>query len=62
MNKDKSCFRCASVLFFGEIISSQSMRPDLRKLMAITYILLLKLKKELQAFLGMLSYFRSFPQ
>ena len=38
LNKEKHCFRCTSVPFFGEIISRQGMGPDLRKLKVLADI------------------------
>ena len=60
LNKDKCPVWFTSVPFFGEIISRQGMRPDMRKLKALTDLPPPKSKKELQVFLGILNYLRKF--
>ena len=35
LNKDKCHFRCTSVLFLGEIISQNGVKPDLQKIKAL---------------------------
>ena len=55
LNKDTCHFQCTKVLFFGEIISRNGVKPDLQKLKAMTWISPQN-KKELQAFLGIINY------
>ena len=45
-NKDKCTRRCKLVQFFGNIISGQGIRPDLRNLKALTDMPPLKSKKD----------------
>ena len=49
-----------SVPFFGEIISRCGVKPDLQKLKALTEMPPLKIKKELQTFLGIIDYLSKF--
>ena len=51
LNKDKCLFRCMSI-FFGKIISQPAADPS--KIQALTDMPQLKMKKELQSFLGIL--------
>ena len=46
LNTDKCHFRCTSVPFLGEIISRKDIRPNPRKLKALTDMTLLKLKRD----------------
>ena len=55
VNKVKCHLRLPSVSFFGEIISSQDVRPDPRKQKALTDMPPQNSQKELQAFLGILN-------
>ena len=63
LNKDKCCFRCTSVPFYGEVRSRHGMKPYPQKLKALTGCLLIKpkkKKKELLAFLGKINYLNKF--
>ena len=57
--KDNCHLRWTSVPFYGEGISTHGMRPDPWKLKSLTEIPP-KVKKELQAFLGMINYLSKF--
>ena len=54
---NKCHFRCPALTFFGEIISRQGMRPDPRKLKAVTHM---PAPNELQAYLDVLNYLSKF--
>ena len=56
LNKDKSLFRCLSIPFIGKTISWLGMSPDPSKIQPLTYRPPLKMKKELQSFLGIINY------
>ena len=60
LNKDKCLFRCTSIPFFGKLIWWQGRSLDPRKVQALTEMLLPKYKKELQSFMGILSYLFEF--
>ena len=60
LNKDKCHFRCTSVQFFGEIISRHGVMPDPQKLKALMEMTPPKTKNKLQAFLGIINYWRKF--
>ena len=57
LNKDKCHFRCTSVPFFSEVISRYGVQPNPWKLKALTDMLPLKTKKELQTLLSIINYF-----
>ena len=54
--KDKCLFRCTRIPFFCEIIFWPGVNPDPKTLQTLTGMLLLKIKKELHLFLGILHY------
>ena len=54
-----SC-RCMSTPFFDDIISQQGVSPDTNKIHVLTDMPQLKIKKELQSFLGILNYLSTF--
>ena len=60
LNKEKCCFRCTSIPFFGEVVSRQGIQPDLQKVRALTEMLVSQNQKELQAFLGIINYLNKF--
>ena len=60
LNKDKCHFRCTSILFFGEVVSREGIKPDLQKIKALAEMSAPKIKKELQAFLGIINYLSKF--
>ena len=58
LNKEKCHFRCTLVLFFAEVISRHGVKPDPQKLKALMERPLPKTKKEPQAFLGIINFFK----
>ena len=60
LNKDKCHFRCTLVPFFGEIILWHEVKPYPQKIKALMEIPPPKIKKELQAFLGIINYLGRF--
>ena len=46
--------------FFGEVVSKEGIQLDPQKIRALTKMLVLKNKKELQAFLGIINYLSKF--
>ena len=60
LNKEKCHFRCTSIPFFGEVISGKGVQPDPQKIKVLTDMPTPKSKKELQAFLGIISYLKIF--
>ena len=56
LNNDKCLFRCISILFFGEVISQQSVSLHHRIVQALTDMPPPKYKKELLSFLCILIY------
>ena len=52
----KCHFRYTSIFFFGEVISWHGVQPDPQKLKALTEMPPAKVKRDLQAFLGMINY------
>ena len=59
-NKDICYFGCASVQFFGGVISRHGVQPNPWKLKALPDMLPPKTKKELHAFCGMINYLGEF--
>ena len=57
---DKCHFRCTSMPFFGEVVSRQGVQPDPQKVKALTKMPAPKNKRELQSFLGVISYLGKF--
>ena len=49
-----------SIPFFGKVVLRQGIQPDLQKIRALTEMPVLKNKKELQAFLGIINYLGKF--
>ena len=60
LHKEKYHFRCTSIPFFGQVVSWQSIQPEPQKVRALTEMPLLKNKKELMAFLGIINYLNKF--
>ena len=60
LNKEKCHFRCTSIPFFGEVMSRQGIQPDPQKVRALTEMPMLKNRKELQPFLGIINYLNKF--
>ena len=60
LNKAKCHFRCMSVPFFGEVVSRQGVQPNPQKVRALTEMPVPQNKKELQAFLGIITYLNKF--
>ena len=60
LNKEKCHFRCTSIPFFGKVVSREGVQPDLQKIKALTEMPAPKIKKELQAFLGIINYLGKF--
>ena len=60
LNKDKCHSRCTSVLFFGEVISTNGVQPDPQKIKALVNMPPPNNKKEPQAFLLVVNYLRQF--
>ena len=60
LNKDKCHFRCTGIPFFGEVLIRQGVQPDPQKVRALTEMLALKNKRELQSFLGIINYLGKF--
>ena len=60
LNKDKCCFRCTSVLFFGELISGCEVQSNPQNLKALKNMQPPRTKEELQAFLGIINYLGKF--
>ena len=60
LNKDKYHFRCASIPFFGKVVSREGIQPDTQKIRALSKMPAPKNKRELQAFLGKINYLGKF--
>ena len=60
LNKDKCHFRCTSVLFFGEEISSNRVQPDPQKTKTLMEMSPPTIKKSSQVFLGIINYLSKF--
>ena len=60
LNKEKCHFRCTSMPFFKEVVSRQGVQPDPQKVKALMEMPAPKIKKELQAFLGVINYLNTF--
>ena len=60
VNKNKCLFRCASIPFFGKMISWQGVSLNSSKIQALMDMSTPRMKKELQSFIGILSYLCSF--
>ena len=60
LNKDKCLFQWTSISFFGEVILSSGVSPDPRKVQVLMAMPLPKYNKELQSFLGLVSYLSKF--
>jgi len=59
--KASKCFVCKPELhYLGHVVSEEGIKPDPKKISAITKIKTLKDKSELRSFLGMVSYYRKF--
>ena len=59
-NADKCKIRCTEIPFFGNIISASGVKPDPRKVEAITNMDPSPNLADLQAFLGMVQFLRRF--
>ena len=60
LNKDKCNFRFMLILFFGEVVSRETVQLDPQKTRELTKMPVPKNKKELQAFLGIINYLHQF--
>lgn len=57
---DKSEFLCKEVEFLGHVITPEGVKPNPRKIEAITRFPIPKTAKEIKSFLGLLGYYRRF--
>ena len=60
LNKDKCFLMCINIPFFCKIISQQGVSLDPREVQVLTDMPHLKMKKELQLFLGIINYLSKF--
>ena len=60
MNIEKSQIRCDEVKYTGHILSKNGLKPDPKKVEAVTNIGNPKNREELQRFLGMVTYLVKF--
>ena len=60
LNKEKCHFRCMAIPFFSEVVSTDGIQPDPRKISTLTEMPTYKNKKELQDFLGIINYLSKF--
>ena len=60
LNKDKCTFGARELTFLGHIISAEGVKPDPRKVEAITKMPIPTNKTELQRFMGMVNYLGKF--
>ena len=60
LNKDKCTFGARELTFLGHIISAEGVKPDPRKVEAITKMPIPTNKPELQRFMGMVNYLGKF--
>ncbi len=60
LNKDKSQIRLKEISYIGHIFSHEGVRPDPKKVQAITQLHAPKNKEQLQGFLGMTTYLSKF--
>ena len=60
LNKDKCTFGARVLTFLGHIISAEGVKPDPRKVEAITKMPIPDNKTELQRFMGMVNYLGTF--
>lgn len=60
LNKDKCVFGVNEVLFLGDVLSSDGVKPDTRKINAIVNMPQPESKSDVQRFLGMVNYLGKF--
>ena len=60
LNKDKCKFRQSEVIYLGHLLTSKGMKPDPSKVNAVTEMPIPTNAKELQRFLGMVTYLSKF--
>ena len=60
LNKDKCKFRQSEVTYLGHLLTSKGMKPDPSKVNAVTEMPIPTNAKELQRFLGMVTYLSKF--
>ena len=60
LNKDKVRLRKTEILYMGQCITAQGIRPDPRKVDAINQLKTPRNTKQLKEFLGMVSYLSKF--
>ena len=56
LNLDKCIFKSMQVLFFGHLVTSDGLKPDSKKITAITNMLAPQNKAQLQSFVGLCNY------
>ena len=56
LNPDKSIFKSIQVLFFGHLVTSTGLKPDPKKIKAITNMPVPQNKTQLQSFVGLCNY------
>ena len=60
LNKDKSRIKLKEISYIGHVLSEEGIKPDLKKVIAITEMKHPANKDELQRFLGMMMYLSKF--
>ena len=55
-NADKCTFKSTEVLFFGHLVTSKGLKPDLKKIEAIVQMPVPQNKAQLQSFIGLCNY------